>query len=92
MTKYDGPERREGLPFSENEKRQIQAMIDCAVDKVMKDYPAEHIAELAAKRATEKLTNNFYMSIGKSVFQKALFVVGVSLAALYIWLSKKGLV
>lgn len=56
------------------------------------DEQIEQIAERAADRAVEKLTNEAYKSIGKNVVQKFLWIVGVCAAALYFWLQQKGLV
>lgn len=56
------------------------------------DDQIEVIAERAADRAIEKLTNEAYKAVGKSVVQKFFWIVGVCAVALYVWLQQKGLV
>jgi hypothetical protein len=56
------------------------------------DDQIEIIAERAADRAIEKLTNEAYKAVGKSVVQKLFWIVGVCAVALYMWLQQKGLV
>jgi len=56
------------------------------------DAQIEEIAERAANRAIEKLTTEAYKSIGKSVVQKFVWIVGVCAVALYFWLQQKGLI
>lgn len=52
----------------------------------------EEIAERAARKAVEKLTDNVYREIGKSVLQKFVYVVGAIAVALFLWLQSKGLI
>lgn len=44
---------------------------------------AENIADLAARRAEERL----YSQIGRSVLKKTIYLVGAALVALLTWLS-----
>lgn len=56
----------------------------------LSDAHIEQIAERAAVKAMEKLTNQAYMSIGKGVVKKFYLVVGVAATALYFWALGKG--
>lgn len=87
---YTGPERREGLPFSEYQKQQIKAIADHAIQQAVKNYPVDTIAEKAAERAAEKMTQSLYTSVGKSVITKGLWLIGLTTMAVYLWLSNHG--
>ena len=50
------------------------------------------VAERAAGKAVEKLTDHLYREVGKSVIEKLFYVVGISAVALYLWLQHKGVV
>jgi hypothetical protein len=56
----------------------------------LSDAHIEQIAERAAAKAMEKLTNQAYMSIGKGVVNKLFMVVGVVASAAYFWALGKG--
>jgi uncharacterized membrane protein len=56
------------------------------------DAQINAIAERAAEKAMEKLTNQAYQAIGKGVVSKFLFVVGVLATMAYMWASAKGLI
>jgi hypothetical protein len=56
----------------------------------LSDEHIEQIAERAAVKAMEKLTNQAYMSIGKGVVNKLFVVVGVLASAAYFWALGKG--
>lgn len=51
---------------------------------------ADDIAEKAAIRAVEKMTNKIYMEVGKGVIKKVATIIGVAFVALSIWLYGKG--
>lgn len=59
---------------------------------VLSDEQIEAIAERAAERAMEKLTNHVYREVGRSVVQKAFWIVGVSVVGGYLWLKSNGYV
>lgn len=46
----------------------------------------EHIAELAAEKALDRV----YAKVGKSVLNRAAFIVGAAVIALLMWLGKNG--
>jgi len=54
------------------------------------DGQIEAIAEKAAGRAVELMTQGVYKSIGKSVVEKFFYIVGVLTLALYLWAKKNG--
>jgi hypothetical protein len=51
----------------------------------------EEIAERAAERAMQKLTDHMYKQVGKSVISKLFWIVGVISVGLYLWLKQKGI-
>jgi ribosome recycling factor len=51
----------------------------------------EEIAERAAERAMQKLTDHMYKQVGKSVVSKLFWIVGVISVGLYLWLKQKGI-
>jgi hypothetical protein len=50
----------------------------------------EVIAERAAVKAVEKLTNGVYQSVGKTVISRLLYFVGAVAIAAWLWLNKQG--
>lgn len=52
----------------------------------------EKIAELAAEKAIEKLTNHVYQEVGRSVISKFVYIVGACSLGLYFWLKSKGVI
>lgn len=50
----------------------------------------EEIAEKAAVKAVQKMTDTMYREIGKGFVKKFLWFVGVASVALYFWLRDKG--
>ena len=48
--------------------------------------------EKAAEKAIEKLTNHVYQEVGRSVFSKFVYIVGVCSLGLYLWLKSKGVI
>ena len=65
----------------------------CAANCPMLDDTAiEKIAERAAEKAIEKLTNHVYQEVGKSVISKFVYIVGVCSVGLYLWMKSKGVI
>lgn len=56
----------------------------------LSDEQIDFIAEKAAEKAMQKLTDTAYKAIGKSVLEKMAYIVGVCFVALYFWLQNKG--
>lgn len=52
----------------------------------------EDIAEKAADKAIEKLTNHVYQEVGKNVISKLLWLAGVLTIGIYVWFQSKGLI
>lgn len=52
----------------------------------------EKIAEKAATKAIEKLTNHVYQEVGKSVISKFVYIVGACSIGLYLWIKSKGVI
>ena len=59
---------------------------------LLDDSELEKIAERAAEKAIEKLTNHVYQEVGKSVISKFVYVVGACSVGLYLWLKSKGVI
>lgn len=52
----------------------------------------EKLAERAAEKAIEKLTNHVYQEVGKSVVSKFVYIVGACSVGLYLWMKSKGVI
>lgn len=79
-------------------------MNDCAGDSLQPDTPVcgrrvcpftdeksiEQIAERAAAKAVQKITDSFYRDIGRGVVNKVLTILGLLAVVAYFWLSGKG--
>lgn len=59
---------------------------------LLDDSELEKIAERAAEKAIEKLTNHVYQEVGKSVISKFVYIVGACSLGLYFWLKSKGVI
>lgn len=62
---------------------------DCPL---LDDSELEKIAERAAEKAIEKLTNHVYQEVGKSVISKFVYIVGACSVGLYLWMKSKGVI
>lgn len=56
------------------------------------DEQIEEIAEKAAEKAIEKLTGDVYKAVGKSVVEKAIWIVGAISLGIWLYLKKIGIV
>ena len=54
------------------------------------DEQIEEIAERAAKKAVEQMTNQIYLEVGKGVVKKALYLLGALIVGAGIWARAKG--
>lgn len=68
----------------EGPNRRVQAHIS--------DEQIEEIAEKAAEKAIELMTAGVYKSIGRSVVDKFLWLVGVLSLGAWLWAKKNGYV
>lgn len=50
----------------------------------------EEIAELAAKKAVEKLEARMYQEIGRGVMKKLSWLVGIAAVGTFLWAQKNG--
>ena len=65
----------------------------CAANcPMLNDTAIEQIAERAAEKAIEKLTNHVYQEVGKSVVSKFVYIVGACSVGLYLWMKSKGVI
>lgn len=58
---------------------------------VLTEEQIEQIAEKAAAKAVQQLTDTAYREIGRGVVQKLFYIAGVLAAALYLYIQNKGL-
>lgn len=65
---------------------------DLHTPSTLTEEQIEEIAERAAERAMQKLTDHMYKQVGKSVVSKLFWIVGVISVGLYLWLKQKGIV
>lgn len=54
------------------------------------DEQIEEIAERAAKKAVEQMTNQIYLEVGKGVVKKALYLLGAFVIGAGLWAKAKG--
>jgi predicted metalloenzyme YecM len=55
----------------------------------LSDEQIDMIAEKAAERAVQKMTDDAYKAIGKTVIEKLLAGIGICFLAFYFWLEHK---
>ena len=65
---------------------------DRRVQTHISDEQIEVIAEKAAEKAIQLMTSGVYKSIGKSVVDKFLWLVGALSLGAWLWAKKNGLV
>jgi hypothetical protein len=56
----------------------------------MTDDEIERVTDLAAEKAVDKALDKMYSEIGKGVLKKAVWIVGIGIVALWIWLGNHG--
>ena len=69
-----------------------QACQSAATCPFAEESELEKIAERAAEKAIEKLTNHVYQEVGRSVISKFAYIVGACSVGLYLWLKSKGVI
>lgn len=55
---------------------------------MMEDSAIEEIAEKAAEKAIEKLTAHVYQEIGRGLVSKIIWMSGVVVVGVWLWLNK----
>lgn len=58
----------------------------------LSDDQIDKIAEKAAEKAVEKMTAGVYQSIGKSVVERAFYIIGALSLGLWLWAKKEGII
>lgn len=81
---YNGPERRTRPSITAEQ-------VDALVERVAK-RAAELAAEQAAEKAAELVKADFYKTVGKSVVDKVLWLVGIAAVAGYLYAKDKGII
>lgn len=62
----------------------------CTADcPLLNDTVIKQIAEKAAEKAIEKLTNHVYQEVGRSVISKFVYIIGACSLGFYLWLKLK---
>jgi hypothetical protein len=54
------------------------------------DDQIEEIAERAAEKAVQKMTDQIYLEVGKGVVKKALYLIGAFVVGAGLWAKAKG--
>jgi len=70
-------------PEDSQENRKVYTMTGDQIEKV---------AEIAAQKALNKVSTDFFVYVGKGIFARAFWIVGASGLALYFWLQSKGFI
>ena len=58
----------------------------------LSDEQVEAIAEKAAEKAVEKMKHEFFQSVGQTVVQKFLWIVGAAAVGAWMWAKQHGLI
>ncbi len=58
----------------------------------LSEADVDYIAEKAAEKAVEKMTAQIYQEIGKSFVTRFLYIAGVTVVGVYLYLKSKGIV
>jgi hypothetical protein len=52
----------------------------------------ERVAEIAATKALTKVSENFFLYVGKGIVFRMFWIVGAAGLAVYFWLQSKGII
>lgn len=83
---YSGPNRRTEMRISEDEVERIAER----AAKIAVEHSAQLIAERAAELAVQKLATSMYQMVGKSVVEKAFYIIGALSLAAYLYAQNRG--
>ena len=61
-----------------------------AVIEALTEEQIDTIAERAADKAVEKLTNHIYMEVGRGVVKRVVYVLGAFVIGVVLWAKKQG--
>lgn len=88
---YMGPERRRQPSVTQEQLDSLVERVAQRAAELASEIAAEKAAEKAASKAAELVKADFYKSVGKSVVDKALWVLGILVIAGYLYAKEKGL-
>jgi len=61
-----------------------------AVIEALTEEQIDTIAERAADKAVEKLTDHIYMEVGRGVVKRVVYVLGAFVIGVVLWAKKQG--
>lgn len=61
-----------------------------AVIEALTEEQIDTIAERAAEKAVEKLTDHIYMEVGRGVIKRIAYVCGAFVIGVVLWAKKQG--
>jgi len=61
-----------------------------AVIEALTEEQIDTIAERAADKAVEKLTDHIYMEVGRGVIKRVVYVLGAFVIGVVLWAKKQG--
>lgn len=61
-----------------------------AVIEALTEEQIDTIAERAAEKAVEKLTNHIYMEVGRGVIKRVVYALGAFVIGVVLWAKKQG--
>jgi len=67
-------------------------MIEQRKTYTMTGEQIEKVAEIAATKALEKASSDFFLYVGKGIVARSFWIIGASGLAVYFWLQSKGIV
>ena len=78
--------------MSENSFDNGHQFLECMQCSHLSEDKVEYIAEKAAEKAVEKMKDEFFQSVGKTVVQKILWLVGAGAIGAWMWAKQHGLI
>lgn len=61
-----------------------------AVIEALTEEQIDTIAERAAEKAVEKLTDHIYMEVGRGVIKRVVYALGAFVIGVVLWAKKQG--
>lgn len=69
---------------------EIESRLNGRINDVQDQMLTERDIDAVATRAVDLAFERMYKNVGESVLRKALWVVGVGVFSLFVWLSSRG--
>lgn len=69
---------------------QERRRIERRAETHLSDDQIEAIAEKAATRAMQKMSDEMFKAVGKNVVQKLFWLIGMASVGVYLWLQSRG--